>query len=64
MAKYYIVAILSGIVSCFGQVLLKKSATIPREGFVKQYLNVYVISGYGLYALCMSSSTMSEEEPL
>lgn len=43
-----IIMICGCTVSAFSQILLKKSANIPHEGFWKQYLNKYVISGYTL----------------
>lgn len=56
MAKYYIIAILSGILSSFSQILLKKASTRARDtgaSLLRQYLNPYVLCGYGLMALCM-----------
>lgn len=53
MAKYYLIMIISGILSSFAQILLKKSAGISRDSVIKEYLNPYVISGYGLTAFCM-----------
>lgn len=53
MAKYFAIAIFSGILSSFSQILLKKSAQLKRESVVKEYLNIYVISGYVITAFCM-----------
>lgn len=53
MAKYYIIMIVSGILSSFSQILLKKSTGIVRDSVIKEYLNPYVICGYGLTAFCM-----------
>ncbi len=35
------------------QVLLKKSSTVQRKSVVFEYLNPYVIIGYGITFLCM-----------
>lgn len=43
-----IIMICGCAVSAFSQILLKKSANKPHEGFWQQYLNRYVISGYVL----------------
>lgn len=53
MAKYFIIMIVSGILSAFSQILLKKSAQKEKESVVKEYLNAYVIGGYAITALCM-----------
>lgn len=53
MVKYYFIAIFSGMLSSFSQVLLKKSAGRQESSVVKQYLNPYVIGGYAITALCM-----------
>ena len=39
------------IVSAFSQVLLKKSAQKKYSSVLREYLNVYVIVGYGMMAL-------------
>ncbi len=49
--KYWIVLFLSVIISSISQILLKKSANKKYESIVKEYLNIYVISGYGLLIL-------------
>lgn len=53
MIKYYLIAIFSGMLSSFSQILLKKSAQKEKESVIKEYLNLYVISGYAITALCM-----------
>ena len=53
MIKYYVIMIVSGILSSFSQVLLKKSAQTKKDSIVKEYLNPYVITGYGITAFCM-----------
>lgn len=53
MIKYISIAILSGIMSSFSQILLKKSTEIRHDSKIKEYLNSYIIIGYGLTFLCM-----------
>lgn len=53
MVKYFAIAIFSGILSSFSQILLKKSAQIKRASALKEYMNGYVISGYTITVLCM-----------
>ena len=53
MIKGVLIALLSGVISAFSQVLLKKSSTIKRDSVIKEYLNPYVIGGYGLVVCCM-----------
>lgn len=53
MNIYYLIAIVSGFLSSFSQILLKKSAVRKHDTFLKQYLNPLVIGGYGITALCM-----------
>lgn len=53
MVKYFAVAILSGILSSFSQVLLKKSAEKKKNTIWGEYLNPYVIAGYVITAACM-----------
>lgn len=53
MIKYVLLTIISGILSAISQIILKKSSGIPRKSKIKEYLNPYVISGYGITFLCM-----------
>ena len=53
MVKYVMIAIFSGILSSFSQILLKKSSDIKRDSKLKEYINPYVVSGYGITFLCM-----------
>lgn len=53
MIKYYLIAIFSGVLSSFSQILLKKSAQKEKDSAIKEYLNLYVIGGYAITALCM-----------
>lgn len=51
MIKYIIIFIISVCVASISQLLLKKSANIERENKIKEYLNILVISAYGLLFL-------------
>lgn len=46
--KYGMMLLLSVLVASFSQILLKKSAGKTYESFIREYLNLYVITGYGL----------------
>lgn len=41
------------MLSSFSQILLKKSAQKEKDSVIKEYLNLYVIGGYAITALCM-----------
>lgn len=47
MNKYYLMMIGAVIISSFSQILLKKSAKQKHDSFIREYLNPYVIAGYG-----------------
>lgn len=51
MIKYWIVLFLAVIVSSASQMLLKKGATKKYDSVIREYLNPWVISGYGLMIL-------------
>lgn len=53
MAKYFAIAILSGVLSSFSQILLKKSAQNKKKSFLSEYINFQVILGYGIIFICM-----------
>ena len=53
MAKYFVIAIISGMLSSFSQIMLKKSSEIKRDSVIQEYLNPYVICAYGITFLCM-----------
>ena len=53
MVKYYVIMIVSGILSSVSQVLLKKSAERKKFNIWGEYLNPYVIGGYIIMASCM-----------
>lgn len=48
MNKYILILVLSVIVASFSQVLLKKSAQKTYDSTLKEYMNPYVIIGYGM----------------
>lgn len=48
MSKYIILLILAVLVSSISQIILKKSASKKYNSIIKEYLNPYVIIGYGL----------------
>lgn len=48
MHIYYLIMLLSVTVASFSQILLKKSALKKYDSFLKEYLNPYVIIGYGM----------------
>ena len=51
MNKYVFLLILAVLVSSISQIILKKSASKTYNSIIKEYLNVYVITGYGLMVL-------------
>jgi len=53
MNEFILLALFSGILSSFSQVLLKKSSEKHITGYISQYINPYVITGYGIMAICM-----------
>lgn len=48
MNKYMILLVLSVVVASFSQILLKKSASKSYASVIREYLNPYVIIGYGM----------------
>ena len=51
MNKYVFLLILAVLVSSISQIILKKSASKTYSSILKEYLNIYVITGYGLMVL-------------
>lgn len=51
MNKYVFLLILAVLVSSISQIILKKSSSKTYKSIIKEYLNVYVITGYGLMVL-------------
>jgi len=50
---YYLVVILSVFIAACAQLLLKKGAQMQYDNIIRQYLNVWVISGYAIMFLSM-----------
>lgn len=48
MSKYYIILLCSVLIASISQIILKKSANKNYGSIIKEYLNIYVICGYGL----------------
>ncbi len=50
---FFIVMIFAELLASTSQILLKKSAQKEYPSFIKEYLNILVIGGYGLLVLSM-----------
>ena len=59
MNLYLVILIISVIIASFAQILLKKSAAKTYSSPIREYLNVYVIGGYGLMFLSMFLTILS-----
>lgn len=46
MNGYYALGILSVVIASCSQILLKKGAMKQYDSFIREYLNIYVVSGY------------------
>lgn len=53
MSMHMIVLLVSVLIASFSQVLLKKSAEKTYSSWLREYLNVYVICGYGMMFVSM-----------
>lgn len=53
MNWYLMILILSVVIASFAQILLKKGAQKHYSSPIREYLNIYVISGYGMMFLSM-----------
>ncbi|MDF2881116.1 MAG: hypothetical protein K0R54_1673 [Clostridiaceae bacterium] len=53
MVKYFAVAIFSGMLSSFAQILLKKSSEKKAKNLLHEYFNIKVIAAYGITFICM-----------
>ena len=49
--KYMLLLVASVIVASLSQILLKKSASKAYTSVIREYLNAYVIIGYGMMVL-------------
>ncbi len=50
---YFLLYVCSVTLAAVSQILLKKSALKEHDGFLKEYVNPYVIGGYGLTGISM-----------
>ena len=48
MNGFYLLGIVSVTIASFSQILLKKGAMKKYDSFIREYLNVFVLSGYFL----------------
>ena len=53
MNLHMIVLLISVLIASFSQILLKKSAEKTYSSWLREYLNVYVICGYGMMFISM-----------
>ncbi|WP_026657347.1 multidrug ABC transporter [Butyrivibrio sp. AC2005] len=53
MIPFIILALFGQLLASVSQILLKKSSGKEYPGFIRQYLNVLVIGGYGLLVISM-----------
>ena len=53
MIPFIILALLGQLIASISQMLLKKSSQKEYPNFIRQYLNVLVIMGYGLLVVSM-----------
>lgn len=53
MSWHLPILVLSVVISSFSQMLLKKSAEKTYPNVIREYLNIYVICGYGMMFLSM-----------
>ncbi len=49
--KYFFLLVMSVVVASFSQILLKKSARKTYASILREYLNIYVVTGYGMMVL-------------
>lgn len=59
MNNYVCFLVLSVVISSFSQILLKKSAKEEHGSFLKEYLNPYVIIGYGMMVMATLLTIMA-----
>ena len=57
MNKYFLLKVLSVFIATVSQILLKKSANKEYNSRIKEYFNIFVIIGYGLF-FCSSVLTI------
>lgn len=49
----FILLIVNSLLTSFSQVLLKKSAMQKHNSIISEYINIYVIVGYGLFFIVL-----------
>lgn len=59
MNRYLLWLLLSVVIASFAQILLKKSALKTYSSPIREYLNFYVICGYGMMFLSMFITVLS-----
>lgn len=59
MNWYLVLLVCSVMISSFSQILLKKSSQKTYPNWIREYLNVYVICGYGLLFLSLFMTMLS-----
>ncbi|WP_034446042.1 hypothetical protein [Butyrivibrio sp. AE2032] len=53
MSKYFLFMVMSELLASTSQMLLKKSALKKYPSFIREYLNILVVGGYGLLVVSM-----------
>lgn len=56
---FSLVYVLGAFVAACAQILLKKSAGIAYKSRLREYLNIYVVSAYGIVVISMLMTTFS-----
>ena len=59
MAPYVLLYLLSVFLSSVSQIVLKKEAVKEHKSFLREYLNVSVISSYGIFLFCTILTTFA-----
>lgn len=57
--QYSLLMVLSTFIASCSQILLKKSAEKQYDSKIKEYLNPYVLLGYGLFFACSLLSVLA-----
>lgn len=57
--KYLLLLVLSVVIASFSQILLKKSAQKKYTSFLREYINPYVMIGYGMMVLSTIVTTLA-----
>lgn len=59
MLKYYVIVVLSVFAASCAQMLLKKGASIQYDSYWRQYVNLWVISGYVIMGIALIANTFA-----